>query len=71
MSVMTVEAVVEDGQIRLPGHLRIPDRTKVYVVIPGVEVDNVARIVSPRLARREQAADFVLEVIEAEPNAGL
>jgi hypothetical protein len=69
MSVMTVEAVVEGGQIRLPGNLRLPDRTKVYVVIPGVEVDNVARIVSPRLARRQRAADFVLEVVEAEPDA--
>jgi hypothetical protein len=69
MSVMTVEAVVEGGQIRLPGDLRLRDQTKVYVVIPGVEAANVARIASPRLVRPEQASDFVLEVVEAEPDA--
>jgi hypothetical protein len=71
MSVVTLEAIVEDGQIRLPGNVRLPDRTKVYVVVPGLEVERVVRIASPRLARPEQAADFVLEVVEAEPDAGL
>jgi hypothetical protein len=71
MSVLTVEAEVGDGQIRLPEHLRLPDRTKVYVVIPGVEATNVARVVSPRSARPEQASDFALEVVEAEPDAGV
>jgi hypothetical protein len=71
MSVVTLEAIVEDGQIRLPGNVRLPDRTKVYVVIPGLEVERTAHIVSPRLARPEQAADFALEIIEAEPDAGL
>ena len=71
MSVVTLEAIVEDGQIRLPSNVRLPDRTKVYVVIPGLEIEQVVRIASPRLARQEQAADFALEVVEAEPNAGV
>jgi hypothetical protein len=71
MSVMTLEAIVEDGQIRLPSNVRLPSRTKVYVVIPGLDVERVVRIASPRPARPEQAADFALEVIEAEPNAGV
>ncbi len=71
MSVMTLEAVVEHGLIRLPDNVRLPDQTKVYVVVPGLEVEQVVRIASPRLARPEQAADFVLEVIEANPDAGV
>jgi hypothetical protein len=71
MSVVTLEAIVEDGQIRLPSNVRLPDRTKVYVVIPGLKVERVVRIASPRLAHPEQAADFALEVVEAEPNAGV
>ena len=71
MSVVTLEAIVENGQIRLPNNVRLPDQTKVYVVVPGVEVEQVVRIASPRLARREQAADFVLEIVEANPDASV
>ena len=69
MSVVTLEAIVENGHIRLPNNVRLPDQTKVYVVVPGVEVEQVVRIASPGLARREQAADFVLEVVEVNPDA--
>lgn len=71
MSVVTLEAIVENGHIRLPNNVRLPDQTKVYVVVPGVEVEQVVRIASPRLARREQAADFVLEIVEANPDASV
>jgi hypothetical protein len=71
MSVMTLEAIVEHGLIRLPSNVRLPDQTKVYVVVPGLEVEQIVRIASPRLARPEQAADFVLEVVEAGPDAGV
>ena len=71
MSVVTIEAVIEDGQIRLPPNVRLPDQTKVYIVIPGMEVEQVVRLASPRLARPEQIADFTLEVVEAAPDAGV
>jgi hypothetical protein len=71
LSVVTLEVVVEDGLIRLPSNIRLPDQTKVYVVIPGMQVQRAGRIASPRLARPEQAADFVLEVSEAEADAGV
>ena len=35
-NVTTIEAVVEHGQIRLPVEVRLPERAKVYVVIPDV-----------------------------------
>ena len=71
MSIVTLEGIVEDGQIRLPTNVRLPDSTKVYVVVPGLEVEHVARVVSPRLARREQAPDFVMEVVEDDSHAGV
>ena len=71
MSVMTLEGIVENGQIRLPTNVRLPDSTKVYVVVPGLEIEQVARLASPRLARQEQASHFVMEVIEENPDAGV
>jgi hypothetical protein len=69
MGVTTIEGVVENGQIRLPAAVRLPERTKVYVIIPDVEVQGVAYIGSPRLVHPEQAADFAKEVFE-EPSDG-
>jgi hypothetical protein len=71
MGVVTLEGIIENGQIRLPSNVRLPDNTKVYVVIPGLGVEQVARVFSPRLARPTDASDFVLEVVETDPNAGL
>jgi hypothetical protein len=71
MSVLTFEGVVEDGQIHLKPSVRLPDKTKVYVLVPDMQVDQVARIFSPRLAHPEQAADFVMEIVEGSADAGL
>jgi hypothetical protein len=71
VSIVTLEGIVEGGQVRLPSNVRLPDRTKVYVIVPGMEVERAARIFSPRLARPEEAADFVLEVIPDDPDASL
>jgi len=67
MRVTTFEGIVENGQIRLPATVRLPERAKVYVVIPDVEIQTVAYIGSPRLAHPEQAADFKKEVVEELP----
>jgi hypothetical protein len=71
MSVTTIEAVVENGQIRLPSSVRLPERAKVYVLIPDVEVSPTSYVGSPRLAHPEQIADFQKAVIEESPDAGL
>jgi hypothetical protein len=71
MSVTTIEGVVENGQIRLPASVRLPEKTKVYVVIPDIKVPSVAYIGSPRLVHPEQAADFQKEVVEENRDAGL
>ncbi len=71
MSVITFEGVVDHGQIKLKTNARLPDNTKVYVVVPDAQVEPVAHLFSPRLAHPEQAADFKMEVIEEASNAGL
>jgi hypothetical protein len=68
MGVVTVEGVVEHGQIRLKGGIRLPDKMRVYVVVPDLQV---AHVYSPRLLDSEQTADFEMEIVEAGANAGL
>ena len=38
MNVMTVENTVENGEIRLPPNVHLPDNAKVYIVVPGMVV---------------------------------
>lgn len=71
MRVTTVEGMVENGKIRLPAGVQLPENVKVYVVVPGVEEKPALRVGSPRLAHPEQAADFEKEVLEEDSNAGL
>jgi hypothetical protein len=71
MSVISFEAIVEDGQISLPADVRLPDKTKVYVLVPDREALPGARIVSPRLAYPEQAADFALMIVEEADDGDL
>ena len=44
MSVTAYEGVIEQGVVRLPANIRFPDKTKVYVIIPDLEVGPVAYI---------------------------
>ena len=71
MRVTTVEGTVENGLVRLPADVRLPENAKVYVVVPGVEERVALYIGGPRLAHPEQAVDFEKEVIEESPDAGL
>ena len=71
MSVTTIEAIVENGQIRLPASVRLPERAKVYVLIPDVKMPSASYIGSPRLAHPEQAADFQKKVVEESSDASL
>jgi hypothetical protein len=69
--VITLEGVVENGQIRIRGGVRLPERSLVYVVVPGLQTVPTVRIATPRLANPEQAVDFVMEVSEGPANAEL
>lgn len=71
MGIATFEGIVEHGQIRLKAGIRLPEKAKVYVIIPDIRIERNARIFSPRLAHPEQAADFELEVIEKSFDASV
>ncbi len=71
MADSTFEAFVEHGQIRLPDHVKLPEKTKVLVFVPGSESSSTARIYSPRLAHPEQVQDFAKQVIETSPDAAV
>ncbi len=71
MSIITLEGVVDHGEIRLTSNVRLPENTKVYVIVPDMEVEQVARVHTPRLAQPQYANDFKMEIIEEPPSAGL
>ena len=71
MSVITLEGIVEHGQIRLKDNITLPESTQVYVIIPGVKIEKTARVFSPRLAHSEQAKEFQMEVVKESPDVGL
>jgi len=69
MASLTVEGIVENGQICLSDGVTLPEHAKVYVIVPGVEAGPQAHVYSPRLAHPEQAADFAKQIIEAPADA--
>ncbi len=64
MRVLAFEGVVENGQIRLTDIVKLPDNTEVYVIAPGIKIDQIAPFHRPRFAHPEQAADFKMTVIK-------
>ena len=65
MSVLTLEGLVEDGRIRLLEGATLPDKTRVYVVVPVAD-PQMPRIRSPRLADPRQAGHFSMQVTELQ-----
>jgi hypothetical protein len=58
MSVRTYEGVVDHGQIKLKADAHLPDNTKVYVVVPESQVEQIAHLYSPHFAHPEQSSEF-------------
>jgi hypothetical protein len=71
MAILSFEGRVENGRIKLPDDVTLPEHTKVYVVIPDSESAPQPRLYSPRLGHPEQAADFAKQIIEVLPDAEL
>ena len=64
MNLIAFEGVVNNGQIKLPPNVQLPDNAKVFIVVPDAAPKPIAHIFSPRLANPAQAKDFVMEVTE-------
>ena len=67
----TYEGVVENGHVTLPPNADIPDKTRVYVLVPDLGMQKTLHIPSPRLVHPEQAKDFELQVIEGPTDADI
>src|SRR5438874_600798 len=50
MAISAFEGIIENGRIRLPDEVTLPEQTKVYVIVPGPEKGRPVHIRSPRLA---------------------
>jgi hypothetical protein len=60
MQVITIQGIVKNGQIHLSEDVKLPEMTKVYVVIPPPETGK--KIMSPRLANKADAQRFVKKI---------
>jgi len=67
----TYEGVVENGHVTLPPNVDIPEKTRVYVLVPDAKTQKTFYIASPRLVHPEQAKDFEKQVIEDTTDAGV
>lgn len=59
MSVTTVEGFVKDGRVVIPSEFKLPEAARVYIIVPD---DSPKRIMSPRLANKDDAKLFIKSV---------
>jgi hypothetical protein len=71
MSVQTFEGIVEQGQIKLVSDIHLPDKLKVYVVVPEMNVEKKIHVYSPRLKNPSDADYFKMEIVEENSDAKL
>lgn len=71
MGVLTIEGIVDNGQIKLVSDVRLPEHAKVYVIVPDMKLEQTVHLFSPRLKNPNQAADFEMELVEESADDGL
>ncbi len=71
MGVLTIEGIVDKGQIKLASDVRLPEHTKVYVVVPDMKIEQTSHLFSPRLKNPNEVNDFEMEVIKEISDASL
>jgi hypothetical protein len=67
----TYEGVIENGNVRLPANSGIPEKTRVYVLVPDAETLPAPHVPSPHLANPAGAQDFEKRIIEETTDAKL
>jgi len=63
MGVLTIEGIIDNGQIKLNSDIRLPEHAKVYVIVPDMRIEETVHLFSPRLKNSGQAVDFKMEVV--------
>ena len=71
MTISTYEGIVEKGKIRLKVGVKLPENARVYVVVPDLQVEKTARVITPHLANPVLASEFKMEVREDDANAAV
>jgi hypothetical protein len=71
MKASTDEVIVENGQFAPPEAVQVPEQEIIHILLPELEENRTYRMMSPRLAHPEQAAEFVMKVTEEPPDATL
>jgi hypothetical protein len=69
MGVLTIEGIVDHGQIKLISDVQLPEQMRVYVVVPDMKIDSPAHLFSPRLRNSNQPMDFEMEVVKEHSDA--
>ena len=68
----TYEGIIENGHVRLPANAGIPEKTRVYVLVPAAEpLSTQPYVASPHLANPEQVKDFEKRIIEDTTDANV
>lgn len=67
----TYEGIIENGHVRLPSNVGIPEKTRVYVLVPDTENLSAPYVASPHLANPEQVIDFEKRIIEDTTDANV
>ena len=62
MQDTTIEGIVKNGQIVLSKDIKLPEMTKVYVVVPKAESKRIPQIMSPHFVNKDDAKRFVKTV---------
>ena len=67
----TYEGIIENGRVRPPSNVGIPEKTRVYVLVPDTDSLSAPYVASPHLADREQVKDFKTRIIEDTADANV
>jgi len=63
MSATTFQGVIENGQVRLPAGVILPERGTVLVVVPDLGPAPTGRLSGVRLADMNDAKRFEVKVV--------
>jgi hypothetical protein len=66
MSVATYKGIVENGQVRLPAGVVLPEQQPVFIVVANSVQPTTPRLPGVRLVNPDDAAKFIMKVIWEE-----
>ncbi len=71
MGVLTIEGIVNNGQVILPSDVHLPEHLKVYVVVLDMKVEQTVHLFNPHLKNPNQVVEFEMEISKESTGDGL